>query len=411
MSHVDKKRCQVSDFSLFAANNTKIRAYGSANMKLDLGLRRLFLWTFIIAEVSIPIIGADFLSHFNLLVDIKKQRLIDPKSSLTTDGNVIFTPQFSISTVSNEIKFFQLLSQFPGITNPCLKRVAANHETVHFIQTKGPPVTAKPRRLHPSVYDAVKNEFEFLLDQGVIRPSKSNWSSPLHVVKKNSDSIRVVGDYRRLNAVTDFDSYPIPFLQDFTSSLHGKSVFSKLDIFKAYHHIRISEEDIPKTAVITPWGLYEYTRLCFGLVNASQTFMRFMHDVLRGLDFCYVYLDDILCFSSSEAEHKEHLPQIFKRLQDHDLKLNLGKCVFNVPEIEFLGYLVSSEGIKPLPRRVQAILEFKQPTTVGDLRKFLGLVNFYRKFLPNAAAKQAILYDFLKGSVRKQDKREVTWSP
>ncbi|GFU65702.1 retrovirus-related Pol polyprotein from transposon opus [Trichonephila clavipes] len=218
-----------SNFSLFAANNTKIPAYGMVRKELNLGLRRPFIWTFIIADVSSPIIGADFLKHFNLLIDLKKKK-----------------------------------------SNPSLISKSASHGTVHHIITTDPPVTARPRRLHPKLYDAVKVEFEFLLAKGIIRPSKSPWSS-LHVVPESDSTVRPVGDYRQLNPVTEFDSYPMPYLNDFAHALHGKKIFSKIDIFKAFHQIPIAECDIPKTAVTTPWGLYEYTHLCFGLVNAPQT--------------------------------------------------------------------------------------------------------------------------------------------
>ncbi|GFX14912.1 retrovirus-related Pol polyprotein from transposon 17.6 [Trichonephila clavipes] len=260
-----------SNFSLFAANNTKIPAYGMVRKELNLGLRRPFIWTFIIADVSSPIIGADFLKHFNLLIDLKKK--------------------------------------------------------------------------------------------GIIRPSKSPWSSPLHVVPKSDSTVRPVGDYRQLNSVTEFDSYPMPYLNDFAHALHGKKIFSKIDIFKAFHQIPIAECDIPKTAVTTPWGLYEYTHLCFGIVNAPQTFMRFMHEVLRGLPFCFVYLDDILCYSENAEEHRSHLRTIFQRLSSYGLKLNISKCVFGVTELIFLGHLITPDGIKPLPDKVQAVLDYKQPET------------------------------------------------
>ncbi|GFU73956.1 hypothetical protein TNCV_3784711 [Trichonephila clavipes] len=221
----------------------------------------------------------------------------------------------------------------------------------------------------PKLYDAVKVEFEFLLAQGIIRPSKSPWSSPLHVVPKSDSTVRPVGDYRQLNSVTEFDSYPMPYLNDFAHALHGKKIFSKIDIFKAFHQIPIAECDIPKTAVTTPWGLYEYTHLCFGLVNAPQTFMRFMHEVLRGLPFCFVYLDDILCYSENAEEHRSHLRTIFQRLSSYGLKLNISKCVFGVTELIFLGHFITPDGIKPLPDKVQAVLDYKQPETVGSLRK------------------------------------------
>ncbi|GFX86507.1 retrovirus-related Pol polyprotein from transposon 17.6 [Trichonephila clavipes] len=284
-----------SNFSLFAANNTKIPAYGMVRKELNLGLRRPFIWTFIIADVSSPIIGADFLKHFNLLIDLKKK-------------------------------------------------------------------------------------------------------------------VRPVGDYRQLNSVTEFDSYPMPYLNDFAHALHGKKIFSKIDIFKAFHQIPIAECDIPKTAVTTPWGLYEYTHLCFGLVNAPQTFMRFMHEVLRGLPFCFVYLDDILCYSENAEEHRSHLRTIFQRLSSYGLKLNISKCVFGVTELIFLGHFITPDGIKPLPDKVQAVLDYKQPETVGSLRKFLGLLNFYRRFLPKAAEQQYLLSEFLKGSKGKKDSKPLNWS-
>ncbi|GFX62229.1 retrovirus-related Pol polyprotein from transposon 297 [Trichonephila clavipes] len=321
-----------------------------------------------------------------------------------------FQPMPSILTVDANISFKNILLEYPDLSNPSLISKSASHGTVHHIITTGPPVTARPRRLHPKLYDAVKVEFEFLLAQGIIRPSKSPWSSPLHVVPKSDSTVRPVGNYRQLNSVTEFDSYPMPYLNDFAHALHGKKIFSKIDIFKAFHQIPIAECDIPKTAVTNPWGLYEYTHLCFGLVNAPQTFMRFMHEVLRGLPFCFVYLDDILCYSENAEEHRSHLRTIFQRLSSYGLKLNISKCVFGVTELILIGHLITPEGIKPLPDKVQAVLDYKQPETVGSLRKFLGLLNFYRRFLPKAAEQQYLLSEFLKGSKGKKDSKPLNWS-
>ncbi|GFW63176.1 hypothetical protein TNCV_581161 [Trichonephila clavipes] len=399
-----------SNFSLFAANNTKIPAYGMVRKELNLGLRRPFIWTFIIADVSSPIIGADFLKHFNLLIDLKKKGLVDVETSIFTPCVFSNIVQPSILTVDANISFKNILSEYSDLSNPSLISKSASHGTVHHIITTDPPVTARPRRLHPKLYDAVKIEFEFLLAQGIIRSSKSPWSSPLHVVPKSDSTVRHVGDYRQLNSVTEFDSYPMPYLNDFDHALHGKRIFSKIDIFKAFHQIPIAECDIPKTAVTTPWGLYEYTHLCFGLVNAPQTFMRFMHEVLRGLPFCFVYLDDILCYSENAEEHRSHLRTIFQRLSSYGLKLNISKCVFGVTELIFLGHLITPDGIKPLPVKVQAVLDYKQPETVGSLRKYLGLLNFYRRFLPKAAEQQYLLSEFLKGSKGKKDSKPLNWS-
>ncbi|GFX02315.1 retrovirus-related Pol polyprotein from transposon opus [Trichonephila clavipes] len=354
-----------SNFSLFAANNTKITAYGMVRKELNLGLRRPFIWTFIIADVSSPIIGADFLKHFNLLIDLKKKRLVDVETSLFTSCVFSNIVQPSILTVDANISFKNILSEYPDLSNPSLISKSASHGTVYHIITTGPPVTARSRRLHPKLYDAVKVEFEFLLAQGIIRPSKSPWSSPLHVVPKSDSTVRPVGDYRQLNSVTEFDSYPMPYLNDFAHALHGKKIFSKIDIFKAFHQIPIAECDIPKTAVTTPWE------------NAE--------------------------------EHRSHLRTIFQRLSSYGLKLNISKCVFGVTELIFLGHLIIPDGIKPLPDKVQAVLDYKQPETVGSLRKFLGLLNFYRRFLPKAAEQQYLLSEFLKGSKGKKDSKPLNW--
>ncbi|GFY09689.1 retrovirus-related Pol polyprotein from transposon 297 [Trichonephila clavipes] len=138
--------------------------------------------------------------------------------------------------------------------------------------------------------------------------------------------------------------------------------------------------------------------------------MRFMHEVLRGLPFCFVYLDDILCYSENAEEHRSHLRTIFQRLSSYGLKLNISKCVFGVTELIFLGHLITPDGIKPLPDKVQAVLDYKQPETVGSLRKFLGLLNFYRRFLPKAAEQQYLLSEFLKGSKGKKDSKPLNWS-
>ncbi|GFW79166.1 retrovirus-related Pol polyprotein from transposon 297 [Trichonephila clavipes] len=213
---------------------------------------------------------------------------------------------------------------------------------------------------------------------------KSPWSSPLHVVPKSDSTVRPVGDYRQLNSVTEFDSYHMPNLNDFAHALHGKRIFSKIDIFKAFHQIPIAECDIRKTAVTTPWGLYEYTHLCFGLVNAPQTFMRFMHEVLRGLPFCFFYLDDILCYSENAEGHRSHLRTIFQRLSSYGLKLNISKCVFGVTELIFLGHLITPDGIKPVLLKL--------------------------RFLPKAAEQQYLLSEFLKSSKGKKDSKPLNWS-
>ncbi|GFY38963.1 hypothetical protein TNIN_121811 [Trichonephila inaurata madagascariensis] len=247
---------------------------------------------------------------------------------------------------------------------------------------------------------------------GIIIPSKSNWCSSLHMVSKRDTKLwRPCGDYRALNKQTRPDRYSIPNLTSFNENLKSKTIFTKLDIQRAYHHIPIHPANRHKTAIITNFGTFDFVFMPFGLCNAAQTWMSFIHEALRSLDYCFVYLDDILIASTDANSHKKHVREVLQRFDDYGLTINASKCMFGCSEVPFVGYLVDKDGILPLSEKVELIANYKQPTThtVNDLRKCLGILNFYRKFLPKAAHIQAPLHEFLRNS-KKNDKREVEWN-
>ena len=168
---------------------------------------------------------------------------------------------------------------------------------------------------------------------GIVRPSSSPWASPLHVVPKENGGWRPCGDYRRLNTVTQDDRYPLPHIQEFTSVTSGASVFSTLDLVKGYHQIPMASSDISKTAITTPFGLFEFLRMPFGLKNSAQAFQRLMDHLFRHVNFAFVYLDDILVASATPDLHARHLAHIFDILQDAGLAINKKKCVFGASSV------------------------------------------------------------------------------
>ena len=232
---------------------------------------------------------------------------------------------------------------------------------------------------------------------GIIRRSDSEWASPAHLVPKADGGQRVVGDFKELNKMTDFDQYPLPRMEDIFDQLHGKGCFSVLDLKRGYHQIPMAEEDIAKTAISTPDGLYEYLRMPFGLVNAGKTFQRFMHQVLQGMEGVHVYLDDILVATESQEGHARRVIEVLQRLLDNGLVVKASKMQLAVDKVKFLGHLVEKGGIIVPQEKVDAINDFEKPKNVRMLRRFLGMINFYRKFIKNAGELLFPLTECLKG--------------
>ncbi|KAJ9529794.1 hypothetical protein QJQ45_022194 [Haematococcus lacustris] len=253
---------------------------------------------------------------------------------------------------------------------------------IELQQAKPPP--ARPiYNVSSSELAELKQQIGELLDKGFIRPSTSPYASGVLLVRKKDGSFRMCIDYRPLNRLTIKNKYPLPRLDTLLDRLHGAKVFSKQDLRQGYHQIRVAPEDIHKTAFRTRYGRFEFTVLPFGLCNAPATFQRLMNDVLHDLldDCVLVYLDDILIFSRTPQEHIAHLRRVLDLLRKHKLYAKLSKCEFGMDQPSFLGHIVSALGIACDPAKVAAVQSWPIPTTVHDVRSFLGLANYYRRFV------------------------------
>nr|ABA95022.1 retrotransposon protein, putative, Ty3-gypsy subclass [Oryza sativa Japonica Group] len=247
------------------------------------------------------------------------------------------------------------------------------------------PIHKRPYRMAANELAEVKRQVDDLLQKGYIRPSSSPWGAPVIFVEKKDHTQRMCVDYRALNDVTIKNKYPLPRIDDLFDQLKGATVFSKIDLRSGYHQLRIKEEDIPKTAFTTRYGLFECTVMSFGLTNAPAFFMNLMNKVfMEYLDkFVVVFIDDILIYSRTKEEHEEHLRLALEKLREHQLYAKFSKCEFWLSEVKFLGHVISAGGVAVDPSNVESVTNWKQPKTVSEIRSFLGLAGYYRRFIEN----------------------------
>ncbi|KAI3750191.1 hypothetical protein L2E82_20820 [Cichorium intybus] len=247
------------------------------------------------------------------------------------------------------------------------------------------PVAKAPYRLAPAEMQKLSSQLNELLSKGFIRPSFSPWGAPVLFVKNKDGSFRMCIDYRELNKLTIKNRYPLPRIDDLFDQLQGSSYFSKIDLRSGYHQLKVQEEDVPKTAFRTHYGHYEFVVMPFGLTNAPAVFMDLMNRVCRPyLDkFVIVFIDDILIYLRSKEEHSQHLRQVLETLRAEKLYAKFSKCEFWLRKVDFLGHVVSKEGIHVDPSKIKAIESWEAPRTPTEIRQFLGLAGYYRRFIQN----------------------------
>ena len=243
------------------------------------------------------------------------------------------------------------------------------------------PISRAPYRMSPVELKELKLQLQELLNKGFIRPSVSHWGAPVIFVKKKDGSMCLCMDYRGFNKVTIKNKYPLPRIDDLFDQLQGAVVFSKIDLRSGYYQLRIKESDISKTAFHTRYGHYKFRVMSFGLTNAPAAFMGLMNKVFREFYFVIVFIDDILAYSKTREQHEEHLGKVLITLRTNKLFAKFSKCEFWAEQVGFLGHVVSRMGITVDPAKIEAVTNWPRPTTVTEVRSFLGLAGYYRRFV------------------------------
>ncbi|BHF81940.1 hypothetical protein SprV_0802507500 [Sparganum proliferum] len=418
--------------NLRAANGTGIPISGSITLQFVVNDSTL-TYHFLVTPVSPwPIVlGLDFLTDNDCTIYTRHRRLVigsptSPKVSPTPSDefdlvyNAVLSAAALDPTRLNDVlptlstvgpvahkQLSDLLASFSDLFSWSTDTLGRTRLVQHTIDTgDAKPIWQPPRRIPVRYRDEVDKLLDELLQAKIIQPSSSPRASPIALVPKKDGSLRLCVDYRRLNAVTVRDSFPLPRLDDTIDALGQAAWFSILDLKSGYWQVEIHPNDRHKTTFTVPQGLFEFQTLPFGLCNAAATFQRLMYRVLRHLIpyKCLVYLDDIIVFGRSTEEHNSNLREVLEALQEAGLTLNPTKCLFLRSEVQFLGHLISPGRISPLPDRVKHIRTWPTPTNQTELRSFLGLASYYRRFIRNFAQIAAPLHKLTEKG------RPYTWS-
>nr|AAV32171.1 putative polyprotein [Oryza sativa Japonica Group] len=334
------------------------------------------------------ILGMDWLSRHRGVINCANRKVTLTSSNGETVSFFVSSPKYH-GVILNQVALQEIpiVQDYPDVFPEDLPGMPPKRD-IEFRIDLVPgtnPIHKRPYRMAANELAEVKRQVDDLLQKGYIRPSTSPWGAPVIFVEKKDHTQRMCVDYRALNEVTIKNKYPLPRIDDLFDQLEGATVFSKIDLRSRYHQLRIREEDIPKTAFTTRYGLFECTVMSFGLTNAPAFFMNLMNKVfMEYLDkFVVVFIDDILIYSKTKEEHEEHLRLALEKLREHQLYAKFSKCEFWLSEVKFLGHVISSGGVAVDPSNVESVLSWKQPKTVSEIRSFLGLAGYYRRFIEN----------------------------
>ena len=372
--------------SVSCANGSELIILGKIRINVEFN-NKIVKGEFYVADKIYPevVIGIDVL-------DILKIRLVEIDDMMNNvlsleakfHKNISNMENLKNIDISKNHILFPIISKYKHIFMRNKWDIGRTEIIKHRILTECPPILIKSRR-QPVHYEIqIEEIIKNLEENNIIKKCESPWNSPIVCVKKKeSNEIRMCLDFRQLNKNTVRPAFPIPNINEMLDSLHGSQYFSSIDLGNAYYQVELEDESKEKTAFSTRYGQYCFNRMPFGIAAAPSTFQNLMSIIVGDMMWkeALVYLDDILIFSKTIEEHKIRIEKLFKRIDASGLKVNPEKCKFLVPELKFLGHIISNYGIKTDMSKIDAIKEFKTPTCIKHLRSFLGLANYYRKFI------------------------------
>lgn len=386
----------ASSRSVSVADGYKVMVAGSIDLPVELCEKVRMISFLVVPRLKYPLIlGVDFWKKMSVVPNVEKGTWSFDNSVMALES----TPAI-ISHSSLEEDQKNIIEALVGKWKERRPRkLGCTSQVKHVIETDHRPIKQRYYPVSPHVQAILNKELDEMLAQEIVVPSKSPWSSPVVLVKKPNGTHRFCVDYRQLNAVTKRDAYPLPFVTQILDSLRDGHYLSTIDIKSAYWQILLEENSCEKTAFTVPGrGLFHFTRMPFGLHNAPATWQRLIDNVL-GADLephVFVYLDDIVIVTKEFNKHIEILEKIFERLAEANLSLNWEKCCFCRPQLKYLGYIVNKNGLQVDPEKVSSIMDFPAPRTVRQVRRFLGLASWYRRFVPSFSTIVAPLTSLLK---------------
>ena len=392
----------ATDDRLRCANDSKLEILGKIQVEVIIG-DKVEIVTFIVVDKIIPDIigGIELQKQFGMelqwLEERRKQKRefisnIEARFGRKIDSKERFLRAATVLKVKEFPRLEAIIKEKADVFMTDNWDIGCTHLTKHKIMTRGEPINIKPWRqpmnLEAKIDEAIKNLYE----NGIIRKCNSPWNTPLIVVwKKEKKDVRLCLDFRRLNAITERQAFPMPSVDEMLDTLNGAKYFTSIDLGNAYYQVELEEESQEKTAFSTKTGQYCFKRMPFGIAAAPGTFQELMTEVLKGIKSATVYLADILVFTESKEEHFEILEEVLERIRQAGLRMNPEKCQVFRTEVKYLGHIISKDGIQTDPSKLTPIQSFERPKCVKNLRSFLGICNYYRKFIKEYAKKSRAL--------------------